>query len=85
MHDRINKKQINIWSSTDLAISAYLALNFELVDLNRVEGNRFEFRFKKSTELEEAVNAYFNKSATVNPADYFQKIKFIKSLLYSRS
>lgn len=85
MEDRINKKQINIWSSTDLAISAYLALNFDLLDLNRVEGNRFEFRFSKSIELEEAVNAYFNKSATVNPADYFQKIKFLKSLLYSRS
>lgn len=81
----LTDKQINIWSSTDLAISAYLSLNFELIDLNRVEGNRFEFRFKKSTELEEAVNAYFNKSATVNPADYFQKIKFLKSLLYSRS
>ncbi len=85
MTTELNDKQINIWSSTDLAISAYLALNFELIDLSRVEGNRFEFRFKKSDELENAVNAYFNRSASVNPSDYFQKIKFLKSLLYSRS
>ena len=85
MHDRINKKHINIWSSTDLAISAYLILYFDLIDLERVEGNRFEFRFMKTQKLEDAVSAYFNNNASVNPAEYFQKIKFLKSLLYSRN
>lgn len=85
MHDRINTEQINTWSSTDLAICAYLALSFDLKELNRVEGNRFEFVFPKSKELEEAVAEYFNKKAQVDPIDYFQKIKFLKSLLYSRS
>ena len=75
---------INTYRNTDLALSSYLALNFNLIQLNRVEGNRYEFVFKKTEELEKAVEEYFNNTAKISPSDYFNSIKSLKTRIYSR-
>ena len=76
---------INIYRNTDLALSGYLALEFELLDLERITGNRYAFVFKKTLALEEAVKAYFNNTASISPFDYFNSLKSLKSRIYSRS
>ena len=83
---KINKdRQINIYRSTDLAITSYLSLSFKLMALERVEGNRYEFVFERTPELEKAIESFFNNTAKVSPTDYFNSIKSIKSRIYSRS
>ena len=77
--------KINTYRSTDLAISSYLSLTCNLIGLEKIEGNRYEFVFEKTTELEKALEAYFNNSAQVSPSEYFNCIKSLKSRIYSRS
>ncbi|OGC79860.1 hypothetical protein A3K01_03995 [candidate division WWE3 bacterium RIFOXYD1_FULL_43_17] len=85
MNDRINNKQINTYRSTDLAITSFLSLSFNLIALEKVEGNRYEFVFERTPELEKAIESFFNNTAKVSPTDYFNSIKSIKSRIYSRS
>ncbi len=79
-----NNKQINTYRNTDLALSAFLALQFELLGLENITGNRYEFVFKKTSELEGAVSSFFNNTARVSPFDYFNSIKSLKTRIYSR-
>jgi len=81
----LGSNKINTYRSTDLAITSYLALSFNLLGLERVEGVRYEFVFEKSPELEKAIDSFFNNTAKVSPVDYFNSIKSIKSRIYSRS
>ena len=76
---------INAYRNTDLALSGFLALEFELLGLEKITGNRYEFVFKKTPALEEAVQSFFNNTAKVSPFDYFNSIKSLKSRIYSRS
>lgn len=84
MKNIINTKHPNIWSSTDLAIASFLNLNFELIDLHNVEGNKFEFLFKDTPELHIAIEDFYSNKALVNPFNYFNSIKNLKSRLYSK-
>jgi hypothetical protein len=80
-----NNTQINTYRNTDLALSAFLALQFELLGLDNITGNRYEFVFNKTSALEEAVKSFFNNTARVSPSDYFNSIKSLKTRIYSRS
>jgi len=70
---------------TDLALSAYLNLCFQTVDVCKQVGNRFEFVYEKTPELDKAIEDYFNNTAQVSPSDYFNSIKSLKSRIYSSS
>jgi len=74
---------IRTYRTTDLAISSYLAISFKIISCEKLEGNRFEFVFEKTKELENHLENYFNNSAKVSPIAYFNSIKSIKSRIYS--
>ncbi len=76
---------INIYKSTDLAITSFLSLSFNLLECQRIDGNRYEFVFERTAELEGAIESFFNNTARVSPTEYFNSIKSIKSRIYSRS
>ena len=67
---------------TDLALSAYLVMRFKLLELRRINENRYEFVFEKTPELEKCREDYFSNSAQVSPADYFDSLKRLKSQIY---
>jgi hypothetical protein len=83
MENEVNINNIRRFNSSDLALSGFLATRFNLLEAKRVDGNRFEFSFESSIELLKTVSDYFTNHATVNPAEYFQKIKLLKSQIYS--
>lgn len=67
---------------TDLALSAFLAMNFKLLELRRIDKDRFEFVFERTPDLEKYQEDYFHNTAQVSPADYFNSIKRLKSQIH---
>ena len=83
MKNRIKTAEKNI-GFTDLAIASYLSLDFPLLDLNLIEGTKYEFIFSNSLELQKAVDDFYSNHALVNPLTYFNAIKYLKGRIYSR-
>lgn len=83
MNDRIKTQEVNKYTTTDLAITAYLVLFFPITNLNRIEGNRFEFAFERTSDLEERVQTFFDNTALVSPTDYFNSLKNLKSRIHA--
>lgn len=67
----------------DLALSAYLNMHFNLMELHKIGENKFEFMFESTPELKECINSYFNNTAAVSPSDYFNAVKRLKTLIYT--
>jgi hypothetical protein len=75
----------NTYKTTDLALSSYLSLTVNLLEIVRLEGNRCEFVFQESAELLLKIESFFNNTARVSPVNYFNAIKSLKTRIYSRS
>lgn len=75
--------QKNYFSTFDLNLAACMvALGHSIENIEKTEGNRSQFIFKKSPDLETKVTAYWKQQLLVNPHDLFDSLKFIKSRLY---
>ena len=65
--------------------AAYLALNFELTDINRDDPKHMRFAFIGETkeELNEIENKWINRNLVVNAVDFAEAIKRMKSIIHS--
>jgi len=68
---------------TDLAVASYLSLYFPIVELNNINGVKFEFIFNDSPELQKLLSLFYLNKALVNPIEYFNAIKNVKQRLYA--
>lgn len=72
----------NIYKSVDLALCATLALYFPISEIKKIDTKRVEFAFVKNDELDAVLAAYLKGTISVNPLDYFNSIKNLKSKIY---
>ena len=75
--------QENKYRTQDLALSAYLNLNFPILSLEKLDQFKFQFVFEDSTSLQKEIDSFYNNTGKVNPKDYFNSIKNLKSRFYS--
>lgn len=75
--------QENKYRTQDLALSAYLNLNFPILSLEKLDQFKFQFVFEDSTSLQIEIDSFYNNTGKVNPKDYFNSIKNLKSRFYS--
>ena len=75
--------QENKYRTQDLALSAYLNLNFPILSLEKLDQFKFQFVFEDSISLQKEIDSFYNNTAKVNPKDYFNSIKNLKSRFYS--
>lgn len=66
---------------SDLALIATLLFWFTIESIEW-EGQRAIFIFRNSPELKEKVERFWNGQLKVNPLDYFNKLKIIKTRLH---
>jgi len=69
-------------TTTDLALSAFLALSYPLFSLNKQSNNKFEFIFEKTIDIEDSIEAFYQNEAKVSPLAYFNSLKVLKSRIY---
>lgn len=77
-------KESEIFSTQELSLSAALvAWGFPLDCVDKINpSGKATFIFLRSKELDQAVQAFWNNSSTVNPKFYFNALKEVKSRLY---
>jgi len=75
--------QENNYKTQDLALSAFLNLNFPILYLEKIDSSKFQFVFEDTVNLRNSIDSYYNNTGTVNPKYYFNSIKNLKSRFYS--
>lgn len=75
--------QENKYRTQDLALSAFLNLNFPILTLEKLDQFKFQFVFEDSISLQKEIDSFYNNTGKVNPKDYFNSIKNLKSRFYS--
>lgn len=72
----------DFYQTADLACAAALSLFLPLESLDKTNPRRAYFVFKKSRELDELLEAFWNRTLTVEPRAYFDQLKALKTRLY---
>lgn len=70
----------------DLALCcALLCFGFTLEGLETSDRRKTGFVFDENEKLREAIKQYWNNRMAVNPKDYFNTLKDLKSRIYAKS
>lgn len=75
----------DLFATSDLPLVAVLRMEkgLKLEGIGRLDGNKLTFHFTPREKAEEVSKKFYRKELKVEPMDYFQTIKSIKSLIYS--
>ena len=72
------------YQTTDLAFATCLiSLDFQLLDIHKLDTNRVIFIFADSKPLQATIKAFWDNSLLVNPKKYFDTLKGLKTRIYS--
>lgn len=81
----INKrfKTPSLFSTPELSLTAALITwGFSLNYLDRSNPNKIVFQFLKNSELESAVETFWDNTGKVSPKAYFYALREVKSRIY---
>ena len=71
--------------TADLALVACLLIRgCEISFVHCASKNKVLFELKKTPQLEDVVSAYFNYACQVDALSYFNRLKSLKSQIYSK-
>ncbi len=72
----------DFYQTTDLACAAALSLFLQIEAIDRTNPRRAYFVFRKSKELDELLEAFWNRELKVESRAYFDQLKALKTRLY---
>ena len=75
----------NSFKTSDLALAATLSLCRPIKALERINSHKVYFIFKKDRELNELLKKYWKRELKVEPQEYFNQLKMIKTRIYATS
>lgn len=75
-------QQNNIYQTSDLACAAALSLFLPLHDVDKKDPRRACFIFERTAQLERIVVQFQRRELQVEPREYFDQIKALKTRLY---
>lgn len=74
---------LNWFKTSDLALASVISLFIPLEEINKENPRKADFVFKQSKKLEEIIKQYWNRELQIEPRQFFDQIKAIKTRLYS--
>lgn len=80
----MNNSNENYYFTHDLSLTTTLSLEFSIESTQVAEGNKVVFLFKKTRLLNLYVTRYWRGEIKVDPIKFFNQLKHIKTLIYSR-
>lgn len=84
MNQQSASTQSQMFITNDLSLScALLCFDFRLAGLDASDYRKVGFMFTESKELRDTVRRYWDNQLAVNPKDYFNTLKDLKSRIYS--
>lgn len=81
MNQVLNSNQV--YRTSDLTLTTALSLSFPIVQIDRTDTRKAVFIFKKSEEMELFVEKYWNSEIRVEPQEFANQMKLIKTRIYS--
>lgn len=73
----------NYIKTSDLALSTALSLFFPLESVELENSGKSIFIFDRNSKTEEIIEKFWNGTLLVNPLQYFQQLKVLKSRIYA--
>ena len=73
-----------MYQTADMACAAALSLFFPIEAVDRTNGRRVYFSFRRTPDLDAFVTAYWKNEISVEPRAFFDSIKAIKTRLYDQ-
>lgn len=74
----------NYYKTTDLALSTTLSLYSPIETTEFVDGKKVLFVFLKSQEIEKLIDLYRRGDMRVEPQQFFNQLRVIKTRIYSQ-
>ncbi len=78
----MNTVQQEYFSTSDLALASVLSLWFAVEGVDRQNPKRSQFLFARNEQVEEKVRAYWHGELKVEPQQFFNQIRVLKTRLY---
>lgn len=72
----------NYYETSDLALATTLSLFHPIESMDRTDVRRTLFAFKRTSELENTIEAYWKCELKIDPQTFFSQLKMIKTRLY---
>lgn len=70
--------------TSDLPVAGVLALYLPIEVIDKTDPRKAFWVFKRTEGLDELLRLYYRKELQVEPSAYFERISFLKSMLYAR-
>lgn len=68
--------------TSDLNLATVLSLSFVLEGIDRTNPQRALFMFRRDQNLDRLIEMFWRKELRIEPQEYFQQLKIIKTRLY---
>jgi hypothetical protein len=73
----------NFYRTSDLPLAAVISLFMPVEGIDKTLPLKAFWYFERCDELDELVRCYYRKELQVEPSAYFERVSFLKSMLYS--
>jgi len=78
-----NLKLKDFYSSSDLSLVVTISLWYPIDTIDRTNPRKATFLFKRDKKFDELIKAYWERALKIEPQEYFNQLKAIKTRLYS--
>lgn len=72
----------DFYKTSDLALAAVISLSIPLEAIDRAGGQKAQFIFCRTNDLDEIISQYWRGEIRVEPRQFFNAIRDIKTRLY---
>lgn len=79
----ITGTQQRTFATSDLALVTTISLFYAVKAIDRENPRKAQFIFIRNTQLDELIEKYWKKELLVEPRQYFDQLKAIKTQLYA--
>jgi hypothetical protein len=82
--ETMNKDEIDVIKTSDFTLaSTLLCLGFDIIGIDKTDIKRVIFYYRKTSDLEMAMQKFVNNEVRVNPKDFVFAQREVKTIIYS--
>ena len=75
-------RQEDWYRTSDMALAAVISLSHAIEEVDRQNPRKAQFIFRRSTNLDQIVDAYWKGLLQVEPQQFFNQLRVVKARLY---
>ena len=80
---KMRQSHIPDFATTEFALAVTISLYFPIESITKENPRRASFSFKNTSQLQQLVSQYWRGEVQVEPRQFFDQLKAVKSRLYS--